>query len=900
MGNGPSDHCGPFSPQITLRPDDISEIESTVLPQISLLSATEQDHIKNVLARQKEEDQNLHKHLTSLSDEISCMKKQIKKSNNNLDSCPLCRFSLDTPSRCALCQKVFCEFCCTHRFLKGDNPKNICLACWKSTMLMNNSCAWESSPALPVKKIPRPHSSERPSLSPGGTFGARSFVLEHQKPFEASGSQKRSFPVNVFSKTKQIVKLPLRRHDQFHQMMDSSSTAMELPSKPSNPIKMKVGFYLEDDRLTVKVCEAVNIHYADGAPCFASLTSTSNKCLAMTYYSKVQSRSCHWNTFSVVEEDGVALMEQEDFSFPLIIRLTCKTQSANIVLGEKRLNITWLDINKARWYVLEKPQYSMPSSPIDYHNIPHPTSKETVNLRRDAALKGSSIKRSKKLIKIHKQFGGSNDSYKSNKSDDANSIKRKDKDPLGKMQYKKSVSKPRLFRQSIKGSVKKFKNKEQNDKKETQRISIWNQQEKPSSFTNRKTKSLHLPKRKQSNNLLDAPAMSRKNKVYRQFSFSGNSSVSSMESKPFSVVSTASIKQESRSSCSRSKKAERKSPKDYQIEKDKDQPSPLKQNVPVMPTASPSKRRSSGCSNTSLYGLSPKNIPYKRRRSSFIEAVLAEIVEPERIWTELENQVNYPCDPTLHKKVSVIEQLINERRACNARKNRASADASQENSTSTRSTPAFRQTKSQSMVDIRSYPHFSKERVLKTPLKQPTARDVRFQKRLPPDGEDFNLTMRTPEIKHPQKPGGAEVGWICLSVKWGYGGRIETYLNAIKLPSSVPQCVQVKVSLKSSRREVICRTRHRIRLRGDETPVNKKICFDQNQLNTVLKVSCKFSWWRRAELLIPLDQADKTALGQGAWFSLNPVSFFRTPFKKGEYDVFDGLLDNTSISLQLP
>ena len=38
MGNGPSDHYGtPYSPQITLRPDDISEIESTVLPQISLL-----------------------------------------------------------------------------------------------------------------------------------------------------------------------------------------------------------------------------------------------------------------------------------------------------------------------------------------------------------------------------------------------------------------------------------------------------------------------------------------------------------------------------------------------------------------------------------------------------------------------------------------------------------------------------------------------------------------------------------------------------------------------------------------------------------------------------------------------------------------------------------------------
>lgn len=39
MGNGASDpYSTPYNPhQLTLRPDDISEIESTILPQISFL-----------------------------------------------------------------------------------------------------------------------------------------------------------------------------------------------------------------------------------------------------------------------------------------------------------------------------------------------------------------------------------------------------------------------------------------------------------------------------------------------------------------------------------------------------------------------------------------------------------------------------------------------------------------------------------------------------------------------------------------------------------------------------------------------------------------------------------------------------------------------------------------------
>ena len=81
---------------------------------------------------------------------------------------------------------------------------------------------------------------QRPSasLSPGATFGSRSYVLEHHRPSESSASHKR-FPVSVFSKTKQIVKLPLRRHDQFHNIQTGGG-ASELPSKPSNPIKIKV------------------------------------------------------------------------------------------------------------------------------------------------------------------------------------------------------------------------------------------------------------------------------------------------------------------------------------------------------------------------------------------------------------------------------------------------------------------------------------------------------------------------------------------------------------------------------------------------------------------------------------------------------------------------------------
>ena len=58
----------------------------------------------------------------------------------------------------------------------------------------------------------------------------------------------------------------------------------------------------------------------------------------MTYYGKVHSRACNWNTFSVVEENGDALLDQQDFTFPVTLRLTCKTQTANLTLGEVGLH----------------------------------------------------------------------------------------------------------------------------------------------------------------------------------------------------------------------------------------------------------------------------------------------------------------------------------------------------------------------------------------------------------------------------------------------------------------------------------------------------------------------------------------------------------------------------------
>ena len=55
--------------------------------------------------------------------------------------------------------------------------------------------------------------------------------------------------------------------DKFSCIAMSRTLIMDLGIHP------QVGFYLEDGRLTVKVCEAVNINYTDGAPCFVSLTS---------------------------------------------------------------------------------------------------------------------------------------------------------------------------------------------------------------------------------------------------------------------------------------------------------------------------------------------------------------------------------------------------------------------------------------------------------------------------------------------------------------------------------------------------------------------------------------------------------------------------------------------------
>ena len=55
--------------------------------------------------------------------------------------------------------------------------------------------------------------------------------------------------------------------DKFSCIAMSRTLIMDLGIHP------QIGFYLEDGRLTVKVCEAVNINYTDGAPCFVSLTS---------------------------------------------------------------------------------------------------------------------------------------------------------------------------------------------------------------------------------------------------------------------------------------------------------------------------------------------------------------------------------------------------------------------------------------------------------------------------------------------------------------------------------------------------------------------------------------------------------------------------------------------------
>ena len=85
-------------------------------------------------------------------------------------------------------------------------------------------------------------------LSPGGVFGtSRSLLLDHahhpsSNPSDSS-SQKRFPGISMFSKTKQIVKLPLRRTDQFHVMDESlvSDFSTEMPAHEEvAPIKIKV------------------------------------------------------------------------------------------------------------------------------------------------------------------------------------------------------------------------------------------------------------------------------------------------------------------------------------------------------------------------------------------------------------------------------------------------------------------------------------------------------------------------------------------------------------------------------------------------------------------------------------------------------------------------------------
>ena len=134
--------------------------------------------------------------------------------------------------------------------------------------------------------------------------------------------------------------------------------------------------------------------------------------------------------------------------------------------------------------------------------MPHPTSIGTMALRRDAVIKGSSIKRSKKLTKLNKELGGSHESAKSNKSEDIKSTKKRDSKDSMKMHGRKSLVKPKTLHQSIKDSVKLFNNRGSDDKNDSRRISIKNQSETQADFCKRKTKSLHIPRRKPSTNFL--------------------------------------------------------------------------------------------------------------------------------------------------------------------------------------------------------------------------------------------------------------------------------------------------------------------------------------------------------------------------------------------------------------
>ena len=81
-------------------------------------------------------------------------------------------------------------------------------------------------------------------VSPNAAFGARSMAHidsgELSNPDTARSRSK--FPL-VFSKTKQIIKLPVRKPGGPAEATNLAAEVLELPSKPSFPIKIKVGLY---------------------------------------------------------------------------------------------------------------------------------------------------------------------------------------------------------------------------------------------------------------------------------------------------------------------------------------------------------------------------------------------------------------------------------------------------------------------------------------------------------------------------------------------------------------------------------------------------------------------------------------------------------------------------------
>ena len=74
---------------------------------------------------------------------------------------------------------------------------------------------------------------------------------------------------------------------------------------------------------------------------------------------------------------------------------------------------------------------------------------------------------------------------------------------------------------------------------------------------------------------------------------------------------------------------------------------------------------------------------------------------------------------------------------------------------------------------------------------------------------------------------------------------------------------------------------------GNETPINKDICLNLCEVDTVLKVSVKSGLRTRAQVLIDIKQANSVSLATGAWFSLIPNSWTNIFRKKWPYRTSD-------------